>query len=291
LDEGTVRARLLVADDHAFMRAGIKAIIATTTDLEVVGEAEDGLEALAKCREVSFDLVLMDLSMPNMGGIEATRRMKEICPKTVVLMLTAHEDEGLMLEAVRAGAAGYVLKNSPPAQLLGSVREALAGESPLDPRLAGRLLRRLARDEASPNGLPPEAIARREEPKGLPPPALSARELEVLGHVVAGKPNRLIAQELHVSLSTVKRHYRGPGATKRYPICAMASGLGRGILKACPTYSLSNRAEEDRGGEPWITSASWSNTAPTYSRFWGTEASCSSLVPRSRGYSAITPRR
>ncbi len=200
------KARLLIVDDHTFMREGIKAIVATTSDLEVVGEARDGLEAIAKCREESFDLVLMDLSMPNMGGIEATRRMKDLCPKAMVLVLTAHEDEGLMLEAVRAGAAGYVLKGSSPAQLLGSVREALAGESPMDPRLAGRLLRRLAHEGASPNGPSPETLARREGPKGSPPPSLSARELEVLGHVVAGKPNRHIAQELHVSLSTVKRH-------------------------------------------------------------------------------------
>jgi NarL family two-component system response regulator LiaR len=99
-----------------------------------------------------------------------------------------------------------VLKDFSPTHLIGSVREALTGESPMDPRLAGRLLRRLAHEEAHPNGLYPEATARREGSKGSPLPFLSVRELEVLGHVVAGKPNRLIAQEIHVSVSTVKRH-------------------------------------------------------------------------------------
>ena len=198
--------RILVVDDHDFMRGAIKAILERDPSLEVVGEAEDGLGALARCQEVSPDLVLMDLSMPNMGGIEATRRMKEQCPKAVVLVLTAYEDEGTMLEALRAGAAGYVLKGDSFVHLVGSVREALAGESPMDPRLAGRLLRRLAREEANPNGPSALATPRREEPEGPTVPSLSPRELEVLGHVVAGKPNRLIALALHVSLSTVKRH-------------------------------------------------------------------------------------
>ncbi len=199
--------RILVVDDHPLMREGIKAILEKDPSLEVVGEAEDGLEALAKCRQTPPDLVLMDLRMPNLGGIEATRKMKEHCPKAIVLVLTAHEDEGRMLEAIRAGAAGYVLKDDLFAHLLGSVREALAGESPMDPRLAGRLLRRLAHEEeANPDGSHPQATSRGEGPKGPPLPSLSPRELEVLGHLVAGKPNRLIAQALHMSLSTVKRH-------------------------------------------------------------------------------------
>ena len=199
-------SRILVVDDHAYMRVAINAILGRDPTLEVVGEAEDGLRALDLCKELRPDLVLMDLSMPNMGGMEATRRMKERCPRTMVLVLTSHEDEALMLEAVRAGAVGYVLKGDSTVHLVGSVREALAGESPMDPRLAGRLLRRLAHEEAHTNGLSPKTTARREGLKGPPLPSLSARELEVLGHVVAGKPNRLIAREIHVSLSTVKRH-------------------------------------------------------------------------------------
>ena len=198
--------RILVVDDHDFMRNAIKAVLEKDPSLEVVGEAEDGLDALARCQEASPDLVLMDLTMPNMGGVEATRGMKECCPKAAVLVLTSHADEEMMLDAVRAGAAGYVLKGDSFIHLVGSVREALAGESPMDPRLAGRLLRRLAREEANPNGSSPLATPRREEPEGPTVPSLSPRELEVLGRVVAGEPNRLIAQGLYVSLSTVKRH-------------------------------------------------------------------------------------
>jgi DNA-binding NarL/FixJ family response regulator len=189
------------------MRAAIRAILSKDPSLEIVGEAEDGLRALTLCRELRPDLVLMDVSMPVLDGIEVTRKIKAEFPLTGVLVLTAHEDEGLMLKAVRAGAAGYVLKGDSLVHLVGAVREALAGESPMDPRLAGRLLRRLAREEeATPNWPPPQATARHEEPKGSTLPSLTARELEVVRHLVAGAPNRRIAQELYVSLSTVKRH-------------------------------------------------------------------------------------
>ncbi len=121
MEEQARPCRILVVDDQAIMTEGIKAILKRDSSLEVVGEAQDGLETLTECRNTPLGLILMDLSMPNMGGIEATRRMKGHCPQTIVLVLTSHEDEGLMLEALRAGAAGYVLKDGSFAHLVGSV--------------------------------------------------------------------------------------------------------------------------------------------------------------------------
>jgi len=197
--------KIVVADDHPPMRDAFAAILNYGRGLEVVGEARDGREAVLKCEELRPDLVLMDLSMPEMDGIEATRAIRERSPKTVVLVITAHEDEDLMLRAIRAGAAGYVLKGEEdPSRLIAAVREAMSGESPMDQRLAGRLLRRLAAEESLANRLAPATEGRGS--KLTPPVSLTPRELEVLGGVVTGKTNRLIAQELHLSLSTVKRH-------------------------------------------------------------------------------------
>src|SRR3712207_5604511 len=117
-------SRILVVDDHHLLRKGFVSVLSAEPGMEVVGEAEDGLEAIAVCQEVRPDLVLMDLSMPNMDGVDSTRAIKEVCPETLVLVLTAHESEDLMLKALKAGAAGYVLKGTHPTNLTRSVREA-----------------------------------------------------------------------------------------------------------------------------------------------------------------------
>jgi DNA-binding NarL/FixJ family response regulator len=148
MGEGARPVRILVADDHPPMRSAFAAILSYGRGLEVVGEARDGREAVLKCEELRPDLVLMDLSMPQMDGIEATRAIKERLPTTVVLVVTAHEDEDLTLRAIRAGAAGYVLQGRDPSRLIAAVREAMSGESPMDQRVAGRLLRRLAAEES-----------------------------------------------------------------------------------------------------------------------------------------------
>jgi two-component system, NarL family, response regulator LiaR len=204
------KARIPVVDDQPFMRVAIKAILATDSSLKVVGEAQDGQQATQRCRELRPDLVLMDVSMPTMDGIEATRRLKAEFPETSVLILTVHADHRFLMEAVKAGAAGYVLKGEHADRILGAVRAVLNGETPLDQGLAMSLLRHLGeeQEEAARSTLPrplPEPTSRGRAATSLPN-ALTPREMEVLSLLALGETNRQIAEELHISLSTVKRH-------------------------------------------------------------------------------------
>ena len=139
-------ARLLIADDHALVREGLRTMLSGEDGIRVVAEANDGEEALSLCRRLSPDLVLMDVRMPVMDGLEATRRIKQEMPQTSVVMVTMHENPDYLFEAVKAGAAGYVLKDASGERLLGAVRRTLGGESPLNQELAMRLLVRLARE-------------------------------------------------------------------------------------------------------------------------------------------------
>lgn len=205
----TSKARLLVVDDQAFMRVAIKAILATDSSLKVVGEAQDGQRATQRCRVLRPDLVLMDVRMPTMDGIEATRRLKAEFPQTSVLILTIHADHRLLMDAVKAGAAGYVLKGEHTDHLLDAVRAVLNGETPLDQGLAMSLLRRLGEEEAARSTPPhplPEPTSRERGAATSLPDALTPREMEVLSRIALGETNRQIAEELHISLSTVKRH-------------------------------------------------------------------------------------
>jgi NarL family two-component system response regulator LiaR len=206
-------ARLLIADDHVFMRAGVATILSRAPDLEAVGEAGDGEETLALCRTLRPDLVLMDVTMPKMDGIEATRLLKAELPKISVLMHTDHFDPEVLLDAVRAGAAGYVNKGSDPHHLIGAVRAVLSGETPLEQGLAMKLLRRIAQEddgEDIPREEPKTPEAAEEGPRRsthvLLPVDLTPRETEILGHLARGRTNRQIGKDLHLSLSTVKRH-------------------------------------------------------------------------------------
>src|SRR5919202_6726246 len=150
-------ARIIVADDHALLRSGIRSMLAGEPDLEVVGEAADGQEALELCRRLEPDLVLMDVRMPRMDGLAATRAIKEEFPRTSVVMVTMQEDPDYLFEAVLAGAAGYVLKGATPEQLTDAVRQVLDGEFLFNQRLTIDLLRSMAdREKPAP---PPSGVA------------------------------------------------------------------------------------------------------------------------------------
>ena len=194
-------ARVVIADDHGLVREGLRAVLEGEPDIEVVGEAEDGTEALEVCRRVHPDLILMDVRMPEVDGLEATRRIKEEMPTTSVVMVTMHENPDYLLEAIRAGAAGYILKDASAERLVEAVRRTLDGESPLNQELAMRLLMRMA-SESEAGTEAHEAIER----KGPLPEGITPREAEVLQHLAQGRTNPQIAENLEVSRGTVKIH-------------------------------------------------------------------------------------
>jgi len=198
MDEGTKPARLIIADDHALLRSGIRSMLAGEQDLEVVGEAADGQEALEQCRRLRPDLVLMDVRMPKMDGLAATHAIKEELPRTSVVMVTMQNDPDYLFEAVIAGAAGYVLKGATPDQLTEAVRQVLNGEFLLDQRLTIDLLRSMADRGRADLPSHPEPLA---EP-------LTARETEILQLLAQGRTNPQIAGELVVSPGPVKNHVR-----------------------------------------------------------------------------------
>lgn len=191
--------RLLIADDHAVVRTGLRELVGTFEDVELVGAAANGEEAVALCAEREPDVVLMDLEMPVLDGTEATRRITEAHPGIAVVVLTSFSDRDQILRALDAGAIGYLLKDAEPDELEKAVRAAARGEAPLDPR-AGRAL-----------------LSARSA--GSPLDTLSDRERQVLAMVVQGLSNKLIARELEISEKTVKAHltsvFRSIGVTDR----------------------------------------------------------------------------
>lgn len=202
-DSGGKPARLLIAEDYALVREGLRAMLSGEPDLEVVGEAKNGREAVERCRALDPDLVLMDVRMPEMDGLQATRAIKESQPAVSVLMVTTHQDPDYLLEAVKAGAAGYILKEVSRRELLESIRRVLDGESTLDHGVAMRLLTRLSEGTVRP--AESDAASFETTWRELPE-QLSDREIEALRLITAGKTNRQIAQELMISLSTVKTY-------------------------------------------------------------------------------------
>jgi DNA-binding NarL/FixJ family response regulator len=191
--------RVVIADDHGVLRDGLARVIDAQADLEVVGTAANGEEAVAVCLAVRPDVVLMDLEMPVLDGIEATRRLAEQASAASVLVLTSFSDRRRITGALDAGAVGYLLKDAAAEEVVRGIRAAAQGGSPLDPRAARSLL----------------------EAKAAPDPldTLSAREREVLGLLLEGLPNKLIARRLQISEKTVKTHltrvFRALGVTDR----------------------------------------------------------------------------
>ncbi|MBA2693902.1 MAG: response regulator transcription factor [Rubrobacter sp.] len=204
--------KILITDDHPVVRTGIRGMISGEPDFEVVGEAVNGNEAVELTAKLHPDVVLMDLRMPTMDGVEATGKIKETHPDTQILVLTTYESDADILRAIETGATGYLLKDTPKEDLFTAIRVAAKGESPLAPAVASRLMRRMRSPE--------------EE-------ALSAREIEVLGLVAQGTSNKKIAKELWIGETTVKSHllhiYEKLGVTDR--TAAVTAALKRGIIR------------------------------------------------------------
>jgi len=189
------RLRVLLVDDHELFRSGVKALLARQADIEVVGEAANGLDGVKQARQLRPDIVLLDLHMPGVSGREAVRALSEELPGTRVLMLTVSEDAEDLLDTLRAGAAGYLLKNIDTDYFMDAIRRAADGESVVSPQMTSKLVRGL---QAGGN----EAVARQSADKGK----ISPREREVLVLLARGASNKELARELDLAESTVKIH-------------------------------------------------------------------------------------
>jgi DNA-binding NarL/FixJ family response regulator len=202
--------RVLLADDHGVIRDGLGRLISSLEDIELVGTAADGVEAVALAAELAPDVVLMDLEMPRLDGIEATRQVLADHPRTAVLVLTSFSDRPRILGAIEAGACGYLLKDVAADEVAEGIRAAARGESPIDPRAARTILTAQAEPD--------------------PAQQLSAREGEVLALLVEGLPNKLIARRLEISEKTVKTHltsiFRTLGVTDRTQAALWAQRSG-----------------------------------------------------------------
>ena len=189
--------RVVICDDHALFRRGLTMVLADEVDIEVVGEAEDGDAAVAAAEQLAPDVVLMDVRMPKRSGIEATRAIAEVVPTARIVMLTVSDEEEDLYEAVKAGAAGYLLKEISIEEVAEAIRAVMTGQSLITPSMASKLL-------AEFSNLSKKAEARH----AVPVPRLTDRELEVLRLVAQGMSNKEIAVELYISENTVKNHVR-----------------------------------------------------------------------------------
>lgn len=189
------KIRVLLVDDHVLFRKGLAGLLRLRPEFEVVGEAGDGQEALERARELQPDLILMDINMPGVNGLEATRLIKAELPEIRLVMLTVSEHEEDLYEAIRSGAQGYLLKNLRPEALFEMLKDAVRGEAPISPGIAAKILQELGRTR----GRERDQAASEASP-------LTVRERQILGLVVDGASNRDIAQQLRITEGTVKNH-------------------------------------------------------------------------------------
>jgi DNA-binding NarL/FixJ family response regulator len=188
--------RILLADDHTLFREGLAGILDSQPDLDVVGEAGDGIEALVKAKELLPDLILMDILMPGCDGLEATKQIKQELPDVTIVILTVRDDEEKLFQAIKNGAQGYLLKNMSSTLIVKLLRGAMQGEAAITSEMAGRMLEEFRR-------------LSREAPLDIGDDAdLTRREIEVLGKVATGATDKEIADELTISIHTVKSHMR-----------------------------------------------------------------------------------
>jgi two-component system response regulator NreC len=184
--------RIFLADDHSVMRQGLRALVSAQADMNVVGEADNGRTALLRASELKPDVVVMDVSMPELNGIQVTERLKRVCPKIKVLVLTAHDDSGYLRQLLEVGASGYVLKKVAAEELISAIRVVAAGGVYLDPSLAERVV----------SGY----VGKRGLRGAQPSISLSEREAEVLRLVAWGYTNKEVAAYLSISVKTVETH-------------------------------------------------------------------------------------
>jgi DNA-binding NarL/FixJ family response regulator len=189
------RIRVLLVDDHAMVRRGLQSIIELEPDIEVVADAGDGAEAVAKAQEAMPDVVLMDVRMPRRSGIEATKEIKELIPSAKIVMLTVSDEESDLYDSIRAGASGYLLKDAND-DIAPAIRAVHGGQSMISPAMATKMLGEFSR------------LSKQADNKQAPAPRLTDREMEVLKLVARGSSNRDIAKELFISENTVKNHIR-----------------------------------------------------------------------------------
>jgi two-component system NarL family response regulator len=189
--------RVMICDDHALFRRGLIMVLESEEGVEVVGESEDGEEAVRKAVELTPDVVLMDVRMPRVSGIEAARAISEAVPSTKILMLTVSDEEDDLYDAIKAGATGYLLKEISIEEVAHAIRAVMSGQSLITPSMASKLLTEFT-----------NLAKKADERQSVPTPRLTDRELEVLKLVAQGMSNREIAGELYISENTVKNHVR-----------------------------------------------------------------------------------
>lgn len=188
----TKRIRLMLVDDHAIVREGIRSFLVAQPHLEIVGEASDGREALAKAKELVPDIVLMDITMPHQNGLETTRLLSQQVPQTRVLVLTVHNNQEYAAQVIRCGARGYLLKDTSPAELVRAIEAVHAGQAFFSPLISQAMMNDL--------------VAKAAQPASTATQSLTAREQEVLIHIASGLSNKEIAERLQLGLRTIETH-------------------------------------------------------------------------------------